>query len=86
MEKLRIIPLAVAFGAVWALGMLVLALAAAFGWGTALVALMGSLYVGYDASFLGGIVGALWAFVDGANAGALIALIYNAVARTQKAA
>ena len=50
------------------------------------VALMGSLYVGYDASFLGGIVGALWAFVDGAIAGALIALIYNAVARTQKAA
>jgi hypothetical protein len=85
MEKLRIIPLAVAFGAVWAFGMLFLAWAAAFGWGTALVELMGSLYIGYGASFLGGIIGALWAFVDGAIAGALIALIYNVVARTQKA-
>lgn len=86
MEKLRIIPLAVALGAVWALGILFVAWAAAFGWGTALVELMASLYIGYGPGFLGGIVGALWAFVDGAIAGALIAVIYNAVARTQKAA
>jgi len=86
MDKLRIIPLAVAFGAVWALGVLFLGWAAAFGWGTALVEMMGSLYLGYGASFLGGIVGALWAFVDGAIAGALIAVIYNVAARTQKAA
>ena len=81
MERLRIIPLAVAVGAVWALGVLFLALAAMFGWGTALVELLGSLYLGYDASVLGGIIGALWAIVDGAIAGALIALIYNVVAR-----
>ena len=86
MEKLRIIPLAVAFGTIWALGILVLAWAAAFGWGTALVELLGSLYLGYDASFLGGLIGALWAIVDGAIAGALIAVIYNAVARAGKAA
>lgn len=86
MEKLKIIPLAVAFGAVWALGMLFLGWAATFGWGTALVELMASLYVGYEASFLGGIVGALWAFVDGAIAGALIAVVYNVVARVGKAA
>ena len=86
MEKLRIIPLAVAFGTVWALGILVLAWAAAFGWGAALVELMASLYIGYGPGFLGGLVGALWAFVDGAIAGALIAVIYNVVARAGKAA
>ncbi|MDH3230496.1 MAG: bacteriophage holin [Alphaproteobacteria bacterium] len=86
MERLKIIPLAVAFGAVWALGVLFLAFAAAFGWGTALVELLASLYLGYEASFLGGVIGALWAFVDGAIAGALIALVYNLAAGKPKAA
>jgi len=81
MERLRIIPLAVAVGAVWALGVLLLGWAAAFGWGTALVDMLASLYLGYGASFVGGIIGALWAIVDGAIAGALIAAIYNLAAR-----
>jgi len=80
MEKLKIIPLAAATGAVWGGGVLLLGWAAAFGWGAMLVEALASLYIGYGASFLGGIIGGLWAFVDGAIAGALIAAIYNLAA------
>ena len=31
-------------------------------------------------TFLGGIIGAIWAFIDGAIAGAIIAWVYNKVA------
>jgi len=86
MEKLRIIPLAVAFGAVWALSVLTAGWTAAFGLGTAFVEMAASFYIGYGPSFLGALIGALWAFFDAAIAGALIAVIYNVVAKTSKAA
>lgn len=81
MERMKIAPLAISLGAVWALGVLFLGWAAALGWGAALVNVLGSLYLGYNASFVGGIIGGVWAFVDGAIAGALIAAIYNLAAR-----
>jgi hypothetical protein len=46
-------------------------------WGTELVTAMSSLYIGYDATFLGSILGAIWAFVDGFIAGVVIAWVYN---------
>jgi len=85
MQKLRIIPLAIACGAVWALGVLFLGIAASFGWGTALVEALGSLYLGYGPGVLPAIIGALWAIVDGAIAGALVAAIYNVAARSATA-
>lgn len=82
MERLKIIPLAVSCGAVWSLGVLFLGIAAAFGWGAGLVEPLGSLYLGYGPGFLPAVTGALWALVDGAIAGALIAAIYNLAARS----
>ena len=86
MENLRIIPLALAFGAVWALGVLTAGWMAAFGLGVAFVEMAASFYIGYGPSFLGALIGALWAFFDAAIAGALIAVIYNVAARAPKAA
>lgn len=80
MDRLKIVPLAVALGATWALGILFVGWAASFGWGVGPVDVMSSLYIGYGPSFLGGIIGAVWAFVDGAIGGAIIALLYNALA------
>ena len=48
-----------------------------FDWGTELVEIMGKLYIGYAPTFLGSIIGAIWAFVDGFIAGVVIAWIYN---------
>jgi hypothetical protein len=81
MDKCRPLALGVAIGAVWAFYVFGLAIAAMFGWGTALVDTLASLYIGYGASIIGAIIGAVWAFIDGFIAGVLIAWIYNAVGK-----
>jgi len=86
MNKLEIVPLAIALGAAWAVGVLFIGWAASFGWGVELTEAISSLYIGYGPSFLGGIIGAVWAFVDGAIGGAIIAMVYNALARKRQSA
>lgn len=48
-----------------------------FGWGTSLVEVMSSLYIGYAASLPGAVIGAGWAFADGFIGGLLISWLYN---------
>lgn len=80
MSRIHIPGLAVSLGVTW--GLLVLFT----GWATMLfspwcaelVEVFASVYIGFSATFLGGIIGFLWGFFDGAVAGILIALIYNA--------
>jgi hypothetical protein len=52
-----------------------------FNWGNGFVAAMSSVYIGFRPTFLGGIIGAVWGFFDGAVAGAIIAWVYNGVAK-----
>lgn len=81
MNRLNVKALAIAIGSSWGLCMLFAGWAAIFGWSVQFVEVMASVYVGYGASFLGGIIGALWGFVDGAIAGVIIAFVYNMVAK-----
>jgi undecaprenyl pyrophosphate phosphatase UppP len=55
---------------------------AMFGWGNALVAALASLHLGYSASIVGAIIGAIWAFVDGLVAGVIVAWLYNMMAKS----
>jgi hypothetical protein len=58
--------MAVSFGIVLGLSMLVFAyLSMFFGVGGAIVALMSSLYMGYAASYMGGLIGLVYGFVHG---------------------
>jgi CDP-diglyceride synthetase len=43
--------------------------------------ILGKLYLGYSISPLGSLVGLAWGFVDGAISGALLAWLYNTIAR-----
>lgn len=81
MKGLNVKAAAIAFGVSWGLGMLVLGWVSMFGWGTELVETMTFLYIGYSPTFLGGIIGALWGFVDGAIWGAIIAFTYNFIVK-----
>lgn len=47
------------------------------GWGMPLVHLLGSFYIGYEASLKGVIVGAIWGLLDGYVTGWLFAWVYN---------
>jgi hypothetical protein len=81
-EKLNVKALAVAGGVLWSLYMLLIGWAAwLFDWGTDFVTTMASVYIGFKPSFVGGIIGAIWAFIDGAIGGAIIAAVYNRVTR-----
>jgi hypothetical protein len=81
MNKCQPLALGIAIGVLWAFYVFCAGIFAMFGWGAALVAALGSFYIGYGASIVGAVIGAIWAFVDGFVAGLVIAWIYNMVAK-----
>lgn len=50
-----------------------------FNWGTGLVAPLGTLYIGYQATVVGALIGGAWAFADGFVGGLVLAWIYNSL-------
>ena len=80
-SKLQPLALGVAIGVLWAVYVLFAGLFAMSGWGLALVQTLASFYLGYGASAVGAIIGAIWAFTDGFVAGVVIAWIYNRIAK-----
>ncbi|NCO11154.1 hypothetical protein CO038_00265 [Candidatus Pacearchaeota archaeon CG_4_9_14_0_2_um_filter_39_13] len=80
MESLNTRKLALSLGIVSALGAFLLGITSSlWGWGSAIVSVASSLYIGYDSTFLGAVIGAVWAFIDGFIGGWLIAWVYNRV-------
>ncbi|WP_346840089.1 bacteriophage holin [Microbulbifer sp. SAOS-129_SWC] len=73
--------LGVAIGALWALYVFFCGITALFGWGTTLVEVLGSLYIGYGPTLAGAVIGAVWGFVDGYIAGVVIGWIYNKLSK-----
>ena len=43
------------------------------------VALLGKVYIGFNSTLLGSLIGAIWGFLDGAITGMLIAWLYNKI-------
>ncbi len=75
--KFSVIGLALGVGIYWGLSMVVAGWTSIFGWGNDFVSTMASLYVGYEPSFIGGIIGGIWGFADGFIAGGVLAFFYN---------
>ena len=82
MAKLNVKAFGLAVGIVWSVGMFVLGIIAmAFGWGGKFVEILSSLYIGYKATFLGSIIGAVWGFIDAGIGGIIVAWLYNKFAK-----
>ncbi|NQU18563.1 bacteriophage holin [bacterium] len=82
MAKLNVKAFGLAVGIVWGVGMFVLGIIAmAFGWGDRFIEILSSLYIGYKATFLGSIVGAIWGFIDAGIGGIIVAWLYNKFAK-----
>lgn len=78
MNKLNVKALGLTFGIVWATGIFIMGITSTFmNWGWNFVALMGSVYVGYNSTIGGTLIGTIWGFCDGAVCGSLIAWLYN---------
>jgi len=80
LDKLNVKALAFGLGVSWGSAMLFLGWASMFGWGIKFVEIIASVYIGFAPSFIGGIIGAIWGFFDGAIGGAIIAFVYNTIA------
>lgn len=81
--RINVRALGLALGILWGLGAFFLAIAATVipgQWGDLVVGLLGNVYVGYDASVVGALLGALWGLADGFVGGVLLAWLYNALA------
>jgi len=77
-STLGVISFGLALGVTSAIFVLLLGIMAAlFGWGLQLAAVLSSLYIGFGPTFVGTIAGTVWAFVDGFVAGVMIAWFYN---------
>lgn len=77
MNLQKIKALALAVGVTSAISTLFLGWVAMFGWGSYLVDVIASFYIGYSATFFGAIIGAVWAFVDGAILGAIFGYFFH---------
>ena len=77
--KLHIWSLGLAIGVVWAVAVFFVGLISGWceDWGREFVTMIGSVYYGYTASFLGSIIGLIWGFIDGFIGGVVIAWLYN---------
>ncbi len=78
MQKLNVKAFTLAWGISCGIGFLFLGWVAILGWGAQIVDLMSSLYIGYAPTFLGGIIGGIWAFFDWGIGALIFVLIYNA--------
>lgn len=78
MGKLNVKALGLSLGITWGVGAFLMGiLSMCFNWGTPGVELLSSMYIGYDATIRGSLIGAAWGFVDADIWGILIAWIYN---------
>ena len=77
-HKCDVLALGLAIGILLAAYVFLLGITAwLFDWGTVIVEATSSVYIGYSATFIGSIIGAVWAFVDRFIGGVVIAWVYN---------
>jgi len=76
--KLNVKAFSLTCGILWALTILLITYWIVIsGSGGKTLSLISKFYFGYSVSWLGGIIGALWGFVDGFISGAVFSWLYN---------
>ncbi|QSG13502.1 putative membrane protein (plasmid) [Halapricum desulfuricans] len=73
-----------AMGLLWAGAVVVLGLTAREGWGEEWHDLLSDVYLGYDSTNQGLVIGAIWAFADGFVGAYLLAWLYNLFQPSEK--
>ncbi|MFH1641173.1 MAG: bacteriophage holin [Candidatus Omnitrophota bacterium] len=82
MAKLDVKAFGLTLGTVWSAGVLIMGiLAMALNYGVDFVNALSKLYIGYNATFGGIIIGAIWGFFDAGIGGVVIAWLYNKLAK-----
>lgn len=84
MEKFNIKAIALSLGIVVGAYIFILGILASFGWGTEIVRIISSGYIGYGPTVLGALIGGVYGFIDGAIGGAIFAWLYNKISGGKK--
>lgn len=81
--KLNVKAFGLACGIIWGASLFCFGLLAmvAPGYCADFVHAIGSKYLGYNISFIGSIIGAVWGFIDAGIGGAILAWLYNKLAK-----
>ena len=80
--KINVKALALSMGIVWGLVVFLLTLwFLVMGYSGDLLAMLGSIYLGYSVSWIGAFVGLIYGFIDGLIGGALLGYLYNKFAK-----
>jgi hypothetical protein len=80
--KLKPLALGLACGILWGLSILAMGLLAYFfSYGEVFVSTLGTLYVGYESTIIGSILGGIIGFVDAFITGVVLAWLYNLFVR-----
>lgn len=80
--KLKVKALGLTLGIIWGSSLFIMGIVAMFfNYGCGFVSALGSLYLGYEATILGSIIGAIWGFIDAGIGGVIIAWLYNKLAK-----
>jgi len=75
---LSVLGLGLAMAIWWGLAILLVGLMSwLWNWGTPFVDMMGTVYIGYNPTFIGTIIGTIWALIDGFIGGIVLAWFYN---------
>jgi len=82
MVKLDLKAFGLSLGIVWGFAMLILGLInLGYHWGSGIVEVMSTLYIGYKPTVLGSITGGIWGFLDAGIGGVVMAWLYNKLAK-----
>lgn len=75
----HVLSFGLALGLLWAFALFIVAIItiAAGGYGEGFIHSIGMMYIGYKPSFVGGLIGAIWGFVDAFVGGVILAWLYN---------
>ena len=78
MKKLNPMAAGLAFGILWAAGVLIIGLIATYnGYGSEMIDALGTVYLGLDKTLAGVLIGTVWGFVDAFIGGYLMVWLYN---------
>ena len=76
--KIRPLGFGMSIGILWGLSVVIISLLSIyFSYGTAVVTFLTTVYLGYELTLVGVLIGTGWAFLDGFVGGFLLAAVYN---------
>jgi len=84
-KELNVLSFGLACGITFGVYLLLIGMIAwIFNWGTTVVQFVGSFYYGFAPTFVGSLLGGLWAFIDAFIGGVIFAWLYNFFSRLIK--